>query len=112
MSGAQERHTFGDLLGSWSREVADEPPPAETDDPSLAPAAKTCGPQPCYQCLRAGKMHPGLLSETTSAVLMDGITKDIKVMVPPSRAGTPAGFVLARRILDDTLQFRLKCDID
>lgn len=33
-------------------------------------------------------------------------------MVPPILAGTPVGFELATRILDDAWEFQLKCDID
>ena len=111
MSGTQEWRCLGDFLREWSREVVDEPPPAKTDDPSLAVVAKTYGPQPSYRHRSPGKVHPGRLSETTSAVSMDGITKQIRVMVPPFLAGTPAGFELAMRLLHGTWQFQLKCDI-
>ena len=112
MSGSQGCRTFKEFLEDWSREAAGVPPPAERDDTSLSPEAETYAPPPCHQHPSPYKLYPGRLSATTFAVVIDGVTQDIRVMVPPILAPPPFRFELATLILDDSWEFQLKCDID
>ena len=110
----EEPTCYRQFLADWRREAeevlfAAEPP----DDPSVEPDSETDNPM--YFSASTpflGKLHPGLRSETMSAVSVNCLTKEIRVMVPPCLAGTPAGFSMAQRLLDNDWNFYSQCDLD
>ena len=83
------------------------------DDPDVEPDSETDNPMYFSKSTPfLGKLHPGRSSETMSAVSVNCLTKEIRVMVPPCLAGTPAGFSMAQRLLDNDWNFYSQCDLD